>query len=120
MPLLMDATPRFETVTVGEALLNIPTTPEVRPAGRDAATPRGTVLDGRFPPIVLDGRTDPVVLEPVLVPPTVTMPVGETDTVGSAAMAAFVAASARASVVNWRFSALMDLPPRISWTHCVT
>ena len=117
----MDAVPRLDTVTLGTVLLTIPTTPEVRPVGRDADTPSGAMCAGRTVPRAFAGLMTPVTLVPVVpVPLTVTAPVGETDTVGSAAMAAFVVAAARASTVNCRFRACSGVPAWILWTHWVT
>src|SRR5437773_663229 len=107
----MVAVPRLDTVTLGAVLLTIPVTPEVRPAGRDADTPSGATCAGRTVPRAFAGLMTPVRLVPVVpVPLTVTAPVGETDTVGSAAMVAFVVAAVRASTVNCRFRVFMDVP----------
>ena len=77
-------------------------------------------LDGLSDPTTLDGAMAPVTFEGAPVPLTVTMPVAETDTVGSSASAALVMDSARASAVSCRCRALMGVPERILWTHRVT
>ncbi len=121
---MIDAVPSLDIVRREFTLLKFPTTELIRPAGRVADTPRKRgMLAGLTVPIVLAGLMVPSTLVPVVplpIPLTVTTPVGETDTIGSAAIAACRLAWVRASATRCRCRVLMDAPARILWTHCVT